>query len=233
MARRVLLKLSGEGLCGPSAFGFDPDQVRAMGAEIAALPARGIEAAVVVGAGNLVRGRDLPADLVPRTAADAVGMLATTANALVLAEAIRRAGCPARVLTAVPMPDVAESFTADRARALMGEGEAVVLAGGTGRPFFTTDTAAALRALEVGAEVLLKATTVDGVYDRDPRRDPAAVRFERLSFEECIERRLGVMDMTAFTLCRENRLPVVVFALRPSGNLARAAAGEPVGTRIG
>ncbi len=233
MARRVLLKLSGEGLCGPSAFGFDPDQVRAIAAEIASLPAAGIQCAVVVGAGNLVRGRDLPPDLVPRTSADAVGMLATTANALVLAEAVRGAGAPARVLTAVPMPDVADPFTADRARSLLEAGETLILAGGTGRPFFTTDTAAALRALEVGAEVLLKATTVDGVYDRDPRRDPAAVRFDALTFGECIERRLGVMDQTAFTLCRENGLPVVVFSLRPSGNLARAAAGERVGTRIG
>jgi uridylate kinase len=231
--RRVLLKLSGEGLGGRSGSGYSRAALRSLGAEIAALPRAGIQAAVVVGAGNLVRGRDLPPDLVDRTAADAAGMLATVANALVLAEAIRRAGARARVLTAVPMPDVAESFTAERARERLDAGETVLLAGGTGRPYFTTDTAAALRALEVGAEVLLKATNVDGVYDRDPRRSRKAKRFDRLTFDEALERRLGVMDLTAFTLCRENGLPVVVFSLRKAGNLARAAAGEPVGTRIG
>lgn len=228
--RRVLLKLSGEGL-GDG--GFDPAALRSLAAEIASLPRSGIECAVVVGGGNLVRGRDLPRDLVSRTAADAAGMLATVANSLVLAEAIRRAGAPARVLTAVPMPDVAESFLADRARGLLAAGEVLLLGGGTGRPFFTTDTAAALRALEVGAEVLLKATTVDGVYDRDPKGGAPARRYDRLSFDEALQRRLGVMDPTAFTLCRENALPIVVFSLSPAGNLARAAAGEPVGTRIG
>jgi uridylate kinase len=227
--RRVLLKLSGEGL-GDG--GFDPAAVRSLAAEIAALPRAGVECAVVVGGGNLVRGRDLPRDLVSRTAADAAGMLATVANSLVLAEAIRGAGAPARVLTAVPMPDVAESFTADRARERLAAGEVLLLAGGTGRPYFTTDTAAALRALEIGAEVLLKATTVDGVYDRDPKGDPSAKRFDRLSFDEALDGRFGVMDLTAFALCRENRLPIVVFSLAP-GTLSRAAAGEPVGTRIG
>lgn len=228
--QRVLLKLSGEGL-GDG--GYDAAAVRSLASEIAALPAAGIEVAVVVGGGNLVRGRDLPADLVHRTTADAAGMLATVANSLVLAGAIREAGAPSRVLAAVPMPDVAESFRADYARERLAAGEVLLLGGGTGRPFFTTDTAAALRALEVGAGVLLKATTVDGVYDRDPRKSKGAKRFERLSFDEVIERRLGVMDQTAFTLCRENALPIVVFSLRPAGNLARAAAGEPVGTRIG
>jgi uridylate kinase len=226
---RVLLKVSGEGL---GEGGFDPAALRRLAGEIAAVAASGVQVAVVAGGGNLVRGRDLPADLVDRTAADAAGMLATVANSLVLAEALRRAGARARVLTAVPMPDLAEPFTARRARELLDAGEVVLLGGGTGRPYFTTDTAAALRALEVGAGVLLKASTVDGVYERDPRKDPSARRFERLSFDEAIERRLGVMDPTAFTLCRENALPVVVFSLAP-GNLARAAAGEPVGTRIG
>jgi uridylate kinase len=231
--RRVLLKLSGEGLAGDGPGGYDPASVRDLAAEIAALPAAGVEVAVVVGGGNLVRGRYLPPDLVDRTAADAAGMLATVANAIVLADAIRREGTPARVLTAVPMPDVAESFTALRARERLAAGEVVLVAGGTGRPYFTTDTAAALRALEVGAEVMLKATTVDGVYDRDPNRSKRAKKFDRLTFDEALERRLGVMDQTAFALCRENGLPVVVFALRPAGNLARAARGEAVGTRIG
>jgi uridylate kinase len=229
-AKRVLLKLSGEGL-GDG--GYDPGAVRGLAAEIASLAKGGTRVAVVVGGGNLVRGRDLPADLVGRTTADAAGMLATVSNALVLAEAVRGAGAPARVLTAVPMPDVADPFTAERARERLDAGEVLLLGGGTGRPFFTTDTAAALRALEVGAEVLLKATTVDGVYDRDPRKDPGAKRFERLSYQECLDRRLGVMDAAAFALCRDHGLPIVVFALRPAGNLARAAAGEPVGTRVG
>lgn len=228
--RRVLLKLSGECL---GREGYDPAAVRSVAAEIASLPQAGIEVAVVVGGGNLVRGRDLPPDLLPRTAADAAGMLATMANAVVLAEAVRAAGAPARVLGAVPMPDVAESFRADLARERLAAGEVLLLGGGTGRPFFTTDTAAALRALEVGAEVLLKATTVDGVYDRDPAKDPAARRYDRLTFEEALDRRLGVMDLTAFTLCREHRLPIVVFSLLPAGNLSRAAAGQPVGSRIG
>jgi uridylate kinase len=227
---RVLLKVSGEGL-GDG--GFDPAAVRSLAAEIAGVVRAGIPIAVLPGGGNLVRGRDLPADLVSRTTADAAGMLATVANALVLAEAIRGAGVPARALAAVPMPDVAESFTAERARALLAAGEVPVLGGGTGRPFFTTDTAAALRALEVGADLLLKATTVDGVYDRDPRKDPAARKYDRVSFDEALEKRLGVMDATAFALCREHSLPIVVFSLRPAGTLLRAAAGEAVGTRVG
>jgi uridylate kinase len=231
--RRVLLKLSGEGLCLPGGSGYDPGALRGLAAEIAALPAAGVSCAVVVGGGNLVRGRDLPPDAVDRTVADAAGMLATLANALVLAEAVRNAGTPARALAAVPVPDVAPSFRAGEARALLAAGTVVVIGGGTGRPWFTTDTAAALRALEVGAQVLLKATQVDGVYDRDPRKDPAARRFASLTYGEALDRRLEVMDRTAFTLCEENALPVRVFALRPAGNLLRAARGEPVGTLVG
>ena len=228
-AKRVLLKLSGEGLGEAD---YDPARIRPLAEEIAALAASGVEVAIVVGGGNLVRGRDLPADFVDRTTADAAGMLATIANGLVLADAIRRAGARARVLTAVAMPEVAEAFTADRARELLDAGEVLLLAGGTGRPYFTTDTAAVLRALEIGADVVLKATTVDGVYDRNPMKDKSARKFDRLTFDECLDRRLGVMDLTAFTLCREHGLPVVVFAIGP-GALRRAAAGEPVGTRIG
>ena len=230
---RVLLKISGEGLSGSGDDRYDAAAIRTLARELVSLARDRVEAAVVVGGGNLVRGRDLPGDLVERTAADAAGMLATIANALVLAAAVRAAGGKARVLTSVPMPDVAETFTADRARACLAAGETVLVGGGTGRPYFTTDTAAALRALEVGAGVLLKATKVDGVYDRDPRKHPGAKRFTRLTYAEAIRRRLKVMDRTAFTLCEENALPIVVFALRPAGNLARAAAGEAVGTRIG
>ena len=231
--RRVLLKLSGEGLGGPSGGRYDPAVLRSLGREIASLPRKGIQIAIVVGGGNLVRGRDLPADLVARPSADAAGMLATIANALVMAEAIRDAGAPARVLAAVPMPDVAESFTAERARTCLAAGEVVVIGGGTGRPYFTTDTAAALRALEVGADVMLKATGVDGVYDRNPLKHPGARRYDSITFDEAIEKRLEVMDLTAYTLCREHGLPVVVFSLHPAGNLARAAAGKRVGTRMG
>ncbi len=231
--RRVLLKVSGEGLCAPDGSGYDPDAVRALAAEVDGVAAEGAAVAVVLGGGNLIRGRDLPADLVARTDADAAGMLATVANSLVLAAALRRAGRASRVFTAVSMPDVAEPFTALRAREAMDRGEVALLGGGTGRPYFTTDTAGVLRALEVGAEVFVKATNVDGVYDRDPRRHPDAARLPRLSFEEAVDRRLGVMDRTAFTLCAENGLPVVVLSLRPAGNLLRAVRGEDVGTRIG
>ncbi|MHC4820853.1 MAG: UMP kinase [Planctomycetota bacterium] len=231
--RRVLLKLSGEGLSGAGGAGYSPEALRALGREIAALRDSGTQVAIVVGAGNLVRGRDLPRDLIDRTVADAAGMLGTVMNALVLAGAIRDAGAPASVLAAVAMPDVAESFRADRARALLDAGEVVVLGGGTGRPYFTTDTAAVLRALEVKADVLLKATTVDGVYDSDPRENPDAKRFTTLSWREVVDRRLGVMDLTAFTLCEENELPIVVFNLSTEGHLARAVTGEDVGTRIG
>ena len=231
--RRVLLKLSGEGLCREGGRGYDAEQVRSLAQEIAGLPLSGIQTAIVVGGGNLVRGRDLPGDVVERTAADAAGMLATISNSVVLAAALRTAGARSRILTAIPMPDVADAFTADRARNALEDGEVLLLGGGTGRPYFTTDTAAALRALEVGAEVLLKATTVDGVYDRDPRKEKGAKRFDTLTFDEVLKRRLGVMDQTAFTLCRDNALPIVVFSLRPWGTLSRAAAGQPVGTRIG
>jgi uridylate kinase len=231
--RRVLLKLSGEGLGGRSGSGYSRAALRSLGAEIAALPRAGIQAAVVVGAGNLVRGRDLPPDLVDRTAADAAGMLATVANALVLAEAIRRAGARARVLTAVPMPDVAESFTAERARERLDAGETVLLAGGTGRPYFTTDTAAALRALEIHAEAFLMAKNgVEGVYDADPRVEPDARFLPEITHHEAIEKRLGVMDSTALSLCRDNELPIYVFNMDDERNIDRIVCGERVGTVV-
>jgi len=229
---RVLLKISGEGLSGSGDDRYDAAAIRTLARELVSLARDRVEAAVVVGGGNLVRGRDLPGDLVERTAADAAGMLATIANALVLAAAVRAAGGKARVLTSVPMPDVAETFTADRARACLAAGETVLVGGGTGRPYFTTDTAAALRALEVGAGVLLKATKVDGVYDKDPMKHADAKRYAKVSYRDALVQDLRVMDSTAFALCKENDLPIVVFDLRTPGNVVRVLCGEPVGTLI-
>lgn len=229
---RVLLKLSGESLCETGGRGFSAPVVDSVARELAETARAGVELAVVLGAGNLFRGAELAGTSVVRNTADAMGMLATLMNACALRDALRALGLPAEILTGLRAPEVAAPFTRDRADRVLASGGILLLAGGTGLPFFTTDTAAAVRALEIGAHRLLKATKVDGVFDRDPARDPAAVRYETVTFEECLAKSLGVMDQAAFALCRENALEVVVFDMRPKGRIRAAALGEPVGTRV-
>jgi uridylate kinase len=231
--RRILLKLGGEALAGEGGFGIDPDQADIVAGKVRRLRDLGAEVAIVIGAGNLWRGKDGLAHGMERATADHMGMLATVMNALALADALLRAGVEPRVQTAIAMHAVAEPYIRGRAIRHMEKGRTVVLAAGTGNPYFTTDTAAALRAMEIHAEVLIKATKVDGVYDRDPLKNPDAVRFERLSFIQALNLRVGVMDSTALTLCMDNDLPIVVLDLWQPNCLERAVSGEPVGTFVG
>jgi len=231
--RRVLVKISGESLCAAGGSGIDPDAVRATVAELAAAARTGAQIAVVVGGGNFLRGRDLEAaNFIPRVTGDAMGMLATVMNGLALAEALEAAGVGARVHSAFPAGGFCEPFVRARAHRQLNEGRVVVLAGGTGQPFFTTDTAAALRAAQLGADAMMKATKVDGVFDADPAACPDATKFDRLTYGEVLARRLGVMDLAAVSLCMESKIPVVVFRLADPGRLAAAVRGETVGTTI-
>jgi uridylate kinase len=231
-SQRVLLKLSGEVLAGDGTHGIAAGMLARFVGEIAEVRRAGIELAIVIGGGNFFRGIAGESAGMDRASADYAGMLATVMNGLILADALNRAGTPAATLSGLPVGSVVEAFSARRANELLAEGRVLVLAGGTGNPFFTTDTAAALRGVEIGANVVIKATKVDGVYDRDPKRDPAAKRFAKLTYDEAIEKRLGVMDATAFALCRENRLPIRVFSIVEAGNLPRAARGEDIGTLV-
>ena len=224
--RRVLVKLSGEALMGERPCGIDPAGVDRIAADIAAARAMGVELCLVMGGGNIFRGLAGTAQGMERVAADSMGMLATVINALALENALRRAGVEARVLSAIPMPTVCEPYVRPRALAHMEKGRAVIFAAGTGSPFFTTDTAAALRAVEMGCDALLKATQVDGVYAADPRSDPDAVRHERLTYAEVLARDLKVMDAAAISLARDNRLPILVFSLRGKGGLGAVLTGE-------
>jgi len=233
VSRRVLLKLSGEAIGPAGGLGIDAAAIRYVAAELAGAVAEGAGVAVVLGAGNLVRGRDLRAAPIARSDADRIGMLGTIMNGVALRGALAEAGVPAALFTATPIQGVGEAFDVRRAVDAITAGGVAILAGGTGHPYFTTDTAAALRALELGAQALLKGTKVDGVYSADPVSDSGAVRYDRLSFDEVLARGLAVMDQTAVALCRENRLPIVVFDLFEPGNVARAVRGEPIGTTVG
>ncbi|HEX9118746.1 MAG TPA: UMP kinase [Anaerolineae bacterium] len=230
--RRILLKLGGESLAGAQGFGIDPDQADHLARMIRRLRELGAEVAVVIGAGNLWRGRDGLAHNMERATADHMGMLATVMNALALADALRREGLEPRVQTAIEMRAVAEPYIRGRAIRHLEKGRVVLLAAGTGNPYFTTDTAAALRAMEINADVLIKATKVDGVYDMDPKVNPDAVRFDQLSYIQALNMRLGVLDSTAFALCMDNDLPIIVLDLWQPGALEKAAMGMPVGTLI-
>lgn len=230
--RRVLLKLSGEVLAGDAGQGIDSAALERLSEEIGEGMGGGVELGVVVGGGNIIRGTAATADGLDRATADAMGMLGTVINALALQNALERRGMATRVLSAIEMRALAEPYIRRRAVRHLEKGRVVIFAAGTGHPYFTTDTAAVLRAVEVGADVLLKATKVDGVFSEDPMRNPAAVRYDSLSYLEVIDRRLGVMDMTAFTMGMDNRLPMVVFNVTVPGNLVRALKGEPVGTRV-
>ena len=226
----VLLKLSGEALKGSAEGIFDPVILHRVGAEIAAASR---PVAVVVGGGNIVRGRDLGAVTDRPARGDYMGMMATVLNALALRESLETAGAEALVVAPYAIPNVTMAYDRDRVLAALGAGRTVLFAGGTGHPFFTTDTAAALRAVEIGAAVLLKGSTVDGIYSADPRRDPEAKRFEHLSFDEAVAGGYGVMDQTAFTLCRSHTIPIRVFDMTPPGAIATALGPHPTGTLVG
>lgn len=230
--RRVLVKLSGEALGGKPGRGLDADMLRKAAAELVAANALGVETALVVGGGNLLRGAALAGTGIRRVTADHMGMLATTMNALALRDAIEAQGAPAEVLATPAIAAVAEGYSARRALRSLAAGAVVLLAGGTGNPYFTTDTAACLRAIEIGADLMVKGTKVDGVYSADPVANPNAERFDALTFGEVMASRLGVMDLTAAALCEENRLPVVVCDVAAPGALTKAVRGDKVGTRI-
>ncbi len=233
MGRRVALKLSGESFADPeTGFGIDPATVQAVATEIADVHAEGHEIAMVVGGGNIFRGLSSAAAGMDRANADYMGMLATVINALALRDALESAGCPTRVQTAIEIRSVAEPYIRLRAIRHLEKGRAVVFAAGTGNPYFTTDTTVALRAAEIGADAVLKATKVDGVYDADPVIEPSARLLKELSYMEVIERGLRVMDTTAITMCMENDLPIRVFNISVPGNISRAVRGESVGTLV-
>jgi len=229
---RVLLKLSGEALVGDQSFGIDPAVADQLACEIADVRATGVEIAVVIGGGNIFRGIAASARGLDRATADYMGMLATVMNALALSDALERHGAPTRVVTAIEMREVAEPYVRRRAVRHLEKGRVVVFAAGTGNPYFTTDTAAALRAMEIRANVILKGTKVDGVFTSDPMTDPTATRLDRLSHLQVIEQGLKVMDATAVSLCMDNEMPIVVFNLRTAGNIRRAVFGEAVGSLV-
>jgi uridylate kinase len=230
--QRVLVKLSGEALMGSQNFGIDRAVAAQIALEVAEIRAIGVELAIVIGGGNIFRGVKASAVGMDRAQADYMGMLATVINALALQDALEQAGVQTRVVSAIEMRAVAEPFIRRRAIRHIEKGRVVVFAAGTGNPYFTTDTAAALRAMEIKAEVILKATKVDGIYTADPMTDPTATKFDTLSYLDVLDRRLKVMDATAISLCMDNKLPIVVFNLREPGNMKRAILGEPIGTTV-
>ncbi|MBI4517802.1 MAG: UMP kinase [Deltaproteobacteria bacterium] len=230
--RRVLLKLSGEALLGQQEFGIDTGVLADIAAELEEVRALGAEIAIVIGGGNIFRGVAGTSRGMDRATADYMGMLATIFNALALQDALERRAVQTRVMSAIEMQQVAEPYIRRRATRHLEKGRVVIFAGGTGNPFFTTDTAASLRAAEIGAEVMLKATNVDAIYDADPRTHPEAKRFTELTYLECLSKELKVMDATAFSLCKESQLPIVVFNLSTRGNIKRVVAGEAVGTIV-
>ena len=230
--RRLLLKLSGEVLAGDQGQGIDAPALGRLAGEIQEGLQGGTELGIVMGGGNIIRGSAASSDGMDRATADSMGMLATVINALALQDFLERRGLSTRVLSAIEMRALAEPYIRRRAVRHLEKGRVVLLAAGTGHPYFTTDTAAVLRAVEISADVLLKGTKVDGVFSEDPIRNPAAVRYDSLSYPEAIDRRLQVMDMTAFTMGMDNRLPIVVFNVTVPGNLTRALRGDPVGTRV-
>ncbi|WP_319583843.1 UMP kinase [uncultured Pseudodesulfovibrio sp.] len=229
---RILLKLSGEALAGDQQFGIEPEAIGQFAKEIAEVAATGLQMALVIGGGNIFRGMAASAKGMDRAQGDYMGMLATVMNALAVQDALEKNGCDTRVMTALQMADVAEPYIRRRALRHMDKGRVVICAAGTGNPYFTTDSAAALRALELKCDAIFKATKVDGVYDKDPVKFDDAVKFETVSYMETLEKRLGVMDSTAISMARDNNLPIVVFNLHTEGNIRRAANGETIGTIV-
>ncbi|HEX5588758.1 MAG TPA: UMP kinase [Candidatus Limnocylindrales bacterium] len=229
---RILLKLSGEALLGNRTYGVDPEFCNFIAAQVGTVLASGVQVGIVVGGGNIFRGLAASARGMDRAIGDYIGMLATVMNGLALQDALERAGVPTRVMTAIAMNEIAEPYIRRRAIRHLEKGRVAIFVAGTGNPYFTTDTAAALRAVEIGASVLMKATKVDGVYDADPMTVPTARRFDRLEYADLLRDQLKVMDAAAVSLCMENDLPIVVFDLNQPDNIARVARGEPVGTLI-
>ncbi|HEV2952879.1 MAG TPA: UMP kinase [Candidatus Dormibacteraeota bacterium] len=231
--RRILLKLSGEALAGDREYGIDLEMVRTIAAQVKHVHELGVQVGLVVGGGNIFRGLAASERGFDRTTGDYMGMLATVINALALQDALENIGLPARTMTAIQMPQVAEPYIRRRAVRHLEKGRAIILAAGTGNPYFSTDTTAALRGVEIEAEVILKATKVDGVYTSDPKLDPSATKLVHLDYLEVLNRGLGVMDRTAVTLCMENNVPIVVFDLLTPGNIERVVMGEQIGTLVG
>ena len=230
--KRVLLKLSGESLMGAQKYGLSTEVLNQYAEQIRTVAATGVQVGIVIGGGNIFRGLSGVSRGFDRVKGDQMGMLATVINSLALQGALESAGARARVLTSIRMEPVGELYTKAKALELMEAGWIVIIAGGTGNPYFTTDTASALRGVEIEAEVLLKGTRVDGVYTADPEKDPTATKFAEITFDEVYRRRLKVMDLTAFTMCKENDLPIVVFDMDTPGNLQKVIAGEPIGTVV-
>lgn len=230
--KRILLKLSGEALMGDDAFGINQDTIRRMASEVVEITKMGVQVALVIGGGNIFRGVAGGAIGMDRATADYMGMLATVMNSLALSDSLDKAGATSRVMSAISIEQVVEPYVRPKALQYLEEGKVVIFAAGTGNPFFTTDTAAALRGAEIGAEVVLKATKVDGVYTADPAKDPAATRYTTLTFDEAMIRNLQVMDATAFALCRDQNLPIKVFSILKEGALKRVVLGEDEGTLV-
>ena len=230
--KRILLKLSGEALMGSHQYGIDPARLKEYATEIKEVVAMGVEVAIVIGGGNIFRGVAGASNGMDRVQGDYMGMLATVINSLALQSALEDEGIYTRLQTAIKMEAMAEPFIKRRAVRHLEKGRVVIFGAGTGNPYFTTDSAAVLRAIEINADVILKGTRVDGIYTADPEKDPKAVKFDHISFNDCIDKNLKVMDMTAFTLSQENKLPIIVFDMNKKGNLAKVVAGENVGTVV-
>jgi uridylate kinase len=230
--QRILLKLSGEALAGEATFGIDANRVKSLAREVADVAAAGVQIGVVVGGGNIFRGVAAAAQNMDRVTGDHMGMLATVINSLALSDALEQMGIPTRVMSAIEMHQVAEPYIRRRAIRHLEKGRIVIFAAGTSNPYFSTDTAATLRALEIKADIIAKATRVDGVYDRDPLKFPEAVRYPEITYLEVLSQALGVMDATSIAMCRDNKLPIIVFNLNTTGNIMRMSMGEPVGTVI-
>lgn len=230
--KRILLKLSGESLMGDKQYGIDNERVKQYAIDIKAVHDKGLEIAIVIGGGNIFRGLSAEKSGMDRAQADYMGMLATVINSMALQDALEKVGIKTRLLTAIKMEQICEPFIRRRAVRHLEKGRVVIFGAGTGNPYFTTDSAAALRAIEIKADVVLKGTRVDGIYTADPEKDPLATKYEEITFREVYDKGLNVMDMTAFTLCEENQVPIIVFDMNKHGNFMKIANGEPIGTLV-
>jgi uridylate kinase len=230
--KRILLKLSGESLMGDKSFGFDNEVIAQYARDIKAVVELGVQVAIVIGGGNIYRGTNEAETGIERAHGDYMGMLATVINGMAMQAGLEKIGVFTRLQSAIKMEQIAEPYIRRRAIRHVEKGRVVIFGAGTGNPYFTTDTAGSLRAIEINADIILKGTRVNGIYDTDPEKDPSAKKFEKISFQECISKNLRVMDMTAFTLCMENKLPIIVFDMNTAGNLLRVANGEKVGTLV-